>query len=29
MMPPSRMEITDQRSDQPGQTYEFGAAYTH
>ena len=29
MMPPSRTEITDQRSDQPGQTYEFGAAYSH
>jgi PAS domain S-box-containing protein len=28
MMPPSRTEITDQRSDQPGQIYEAWAVYS-
>ena len=28
MVPPSRMEITDQRSDQPGQIYEAWAVYS-
>ena len=28
LIPPSRTEITDQRSDQPGQSYEFGDIYS-
>jgi len=28
LIPPSRTDLTDQRNDQPGQVYEFGAAYS-